>query len=98
MNKSLVTAGIPGGKYDLDVDAYEKLRNIQNYVMLSNTSFRNSCSFGLDTILGKMLSRAEQDIDSEFVTKFEAVVKDRDDHRPIFLKQAHSFRFGTRTR
>jgi hypothetical protein len=23
MNKSLVTAGIPGGKYDLDVDAYE---------------------------------------------------------------------------
>jgi hypothetical protein len=36
-----------------------------------------------------MMSRAEQDIDSEFVTKFEAVVKDRDDHRPIFLKQAH---------
>jgi hypothetical protein len=38
MNKSLVTAGIPGGKYDLDVDAYEaekypKLRHVIEYVV-----------------------------------------------------------------
>jgi hypothetical protein len=69
-------------------EKYPKLRHVIEYVVQER-------SFGLDTILGKMMSRAEQDIDSEFVTKFEAVVKDRDDHRPIFLKQAHSFRFGT---
>jgi hypothetical protein len=39
----------------IDLEAYAKLQNIQNYVSLSTTSFRNSCAFGLDTILGKMM-------------------------------------------
>jgi hypothetical protein len=51
------------------LEAYAKLQNIQNYVSLSTTSFRNSCAFGLDTILGKMMSKAEQDIDYEFVKR-----------------------------
>jgi hypothetical protein len=78
-------------------EAYAKLQNIQNYVSLSTTSFRNSCAFGLDTILGKMMSKAEQDIDYEFVKRFELAVAERDEFRSLLLKHMHSVGLGQDT-
>jgi hypothetical protein len=81
----------------IDLEAYAKLQNIQNYVSLSTTSFRNSCAFGLDTILGKMMSKAEQDIDYEFVKRFELAVAERDEFRSLLLKHMHSVGLGQDT-
>jgi hypothetical protein len=97
MNRALRDAGISQADCSIDLEAYAKLQNIQNYVSLSTTSFRNSCAFGLDTILGKMMSKAEQDIDYEFVKRFELAVAERDEFRSLLLKHMHSVGLGQDT-
>jgi hypothetical protein len=52
---------------------------------------------GLDTILGKMMSKAEQDIDYEFVKRFELAVAERDEFRSLLLKHMHSVGLGQDT-
>lgn len=97
MNRALRDEGIPQELCSIDVEGYTQLQNIQNYVSLSTISFRNSCAFGLDTILGKMMSKAEQDIDYEFVKRFEIAVAERDEYRSLLLKHMHSVGLGQDT-
>ena len=92
MNKALRDAGFSEDEYGLDIEKYARLQNIQNYVGLNTSSFRNSCSFGLDVILGKMMSKAEQEIDSAFIKRFEVAVAEKDIFRSTLLK--HMFNIG----
>jgi hypothetical protein len=79
--------GLPAAtRREIDVGGYLELQNIQNYSRRSWPAFTNSCSFGLDLILGKMVSSVEQRVDAEFVKNFRAVVATAERTKALFLK------------
>lgn len=87
-NAALSGNGEPIPDFEIDVDAFVSLQDIQSYTALTHPSFRSSCTFGLDVIIGKMMSTAEHVVDMDAVANFRRVVEEYEIQKAAFLRDS----------